>query len=170
MQVSYFQGDQHALNTAALTGTGASEGDAAYVLGFPMGLVGEQRNAVIVRSGAIARIRDVLAGKGNQFLVDASIFPGNSGGPVVTPPEIVAIQGTKAHGNAGLIGIVRAYVPYRDEAVSRQTGMTRVIFEENSGLAAVHPVDCIEQTIAAHRESLKPQPVQTTSAPEGDGG
>ena len=32
-------------------------------------------------------------------------------------------------------------------AVSRQTGETRVVFTENSGLSVVHPVDAIDEVI-----------------------
>jgi S1-C subfamily serine protease len=86
--------------------------------------------------------------KANQtFLVDAFVFPGNSGGPVVSKPEALSIEGTKSQNAAYLIGIVQSYVPYQDLAVSLQTKRPRVVFEENSGLAAVHPVDLIEETI-----------------------
>ncbi len=149
MQVAYFQGDQHSATIDALNELGVAEGDFAYLLGFPMGLVGEHRNAVIVRSGALARVLDLLARTSKIFLVDAFVFPGNSGGPVVLKPEAVAIEGTKAQLAPYLIGIVQAYVPYQDVAVSAQTGRPRVIFEENAGLAAAHPVDFIEETIAA---------------------
>jgi hypothetical protein len=149
MQVAYFQGDQHSATIDAMNALGVTEGDFAYVLGFPMGLVGEHRNAVIVRSGTLARVRDLLARSSKIFLVDAFVFPGNSGGPVVLKPEALAIEGTKPQVAPYLIGIVQAYVPYQDVAVSAQTGRPRVIFEENAGLAAVHPVDFIEETIAA---------------------
>jgi hypothetical protein len=64
-------------------------------------------------------------------------------------PEALAIEGTKPQVAPYLIGIVQAYVPYQDVAVSLQTARPRVIFEENTGLAAVHPVDFIAETIAA---------------------
>jgi len=149
MQVAYFQGDQHSAAIDAMNALGVTEGDFAYVFGFPMGLVGEHRNAVIVRSGTLARVRDTLARTSKIFLVDAFAFPGNSGGPVVLKPEAVAIAGTKPQLVPYLIGIVQAYVPYQDIAVSLQTGRPRVIFEENAGLAAVHPVDFIIETIVA---------------------
>jgi hypothetical protein len=149
MQVAYFQGDQHGATIDALNALGVTEGDFAYVLGFPMGLVGEHRNAVIVRSGTLARVRDLLARSSKIFLVDAFVFPGNSGGPVVLKPEAITIEGTKPQVAPYLIGIVQAYVPYQDVAVSLQTGRPRVIFEENAGLAAVHPVDFIIETIVA---------------------
>ncbi|MBM3127600.1 MAG: trypsin-like peptidase domain-containing protein [Chloroflexi bacterium] len=149
MQVAYFQGDQHSATIDALNALGVTEGDFAYVLGFPMGLVGQHRNTVIVRSGTLARVRDLLARSSKIFLVDAFVFPGNSGGPVVLKPEAVAIEGTKPQVAPYLIGVVQAYVPYQDVAISAQTGRPRVIFEENTGLAAVHPVDFIIETIAA---------------------
>ncbi len=149
MQVAYFRSDLEA-NVEKLKDLGITEGDFVYVLGFPMGFVGDLRNTVIVRGGSIARIRDVLAGTSREFLVDAFIFPGNSGGPVVSKPEALSIEGTKSQKTAFLIGIVKSYVPYRDVAISLQTKRPRVIFEENSGLAAVHSVDCIHEAIQEH--------------------
>jgi len=149
MQVAYFQADQHSATMDDLNALGVTEGDFAYVLGFPMGLVGQHRNAAIVRSGTLARVRDLLARTSKIFLVDAFVFPGNSGGPVILKPEAIAIEGTKPQLVPYLIGIVQAYVPYDDVAFSAQTGRPRVIFEENTGLAAAHPVDFIIETIVA---------------------
>jgi hypothetical protein len=153
MQVAFFHDDRDVARLADLQAMGITEGDFAYVLGFPMGLVGEKRNAVIVRNGSLARIRDVLDRSNTTFLVDAFVFPGNSGGPVILKPESVTIEGTPLHPIACLIGVVRAYVPYQDVAISAQTGRPRVIFEENTGLAAVHPVDFIEETIYAQQRA-----------------
>ncbi len=147
MDVSLFQSDQNALNVEGLKKAGMSEGDFVFVMGFPMGLVGEERNTVIVRGGVIARIRETLARPTKGYMVDTIVFPGNSGGPIITKPETVAIQGTRPQKSASLIGIVASYVPYKDVAVSQQTGNIRVIFEENSGLAEAYSVDCIDQTI-----------------------
>lgn len=152
MQAAFFTSDQLVANIDKMNELGITEGDFAYVLGFPMGLIGGQRNTVIVRSGSIARIRDTLIKANETFLVDAFIFPGNSGGPVVSKPEFLAITGTKSQSSAYLIGIVCSYLTYKDVAVSRQTGRDRVIFEENSGLAAAHPVDFIEEIIQANLE------------------
>lgn len=162
MQVNYFHNDDHSANVDKMNAIGITEGDFAYVLGFPMGLIGDKRNTVIVRSGSIARIRDALAKSNNTFLVDAFIFPGNSGGPVVTKPDAMSIQGTKAQTAAYLIGIVRAFVSYQDVAISQQTHRPRVVFEENSGLAEVHPMDLVDETIRLHRKKLSPD---TTTTP-----
>ncbi len=79
--------------------------------------------------------------------MDAFVFPGNSGGPVVLKPEVVAIDGTASVGKTYLIGVVQSYIPYEDIAVSLQTLKPRVVSSENSGLAAVYPVEHIEETI-----------------------
>lgn len=152
MQANYFLSNMHVANVQKLNELGIIEGDFAYVLGFPMGIVGTTRNTVIARSGTIARIRDALTNDNNEFLIDAFVFPGNSGGPVVSKPEALAIEGTKRQKASYLIGIVKQYVPYKDVAISLQTKRPRVVFEENSGLAAVHPIDFVQEIIKKQLE------------------
>jgi S1-C subfamily serine protease len=144
---SFFRLDDHAMGVADMVREGVSEGDSVFTLGFPLGIVAAHSLHVIARSGSIARVRDVLRSQQSAFLIDANIFPGNSGGPVVTRPEISSIQDTSAIGKAALIGIVKSYLPYSDVAVSSQTGNPRVIFEENSGLALVETVDSIKTAV-----------------------
>ena len=144
---SFFHLDEHVMDVSDMQSGGISEGDSIFVLGFPLGIVSDQSKHVISRSGSIARIRDVLANQQSCFLVDANIFPGNSGGPVITRPEVSSIQGTQAINKAALIGIVKSYLPYKDIAISQQTGNPRVIFEENSGLALVETTDNIKSTV-----------------------
>ncbi|MFI5035453.1 MAG: serine protease [Acidimicrobiales bacterium] len=148
---NFFELDNHALNIAQLKESGISEGSHVVVMGFPMQIIGAVRKAVLVRSGSIAQISDLLSGYLPTFLVDATVLPGNSGGPVVNLPEMIAIQGTKNQATSNLIGIISAYLPYQEVAVSPQTGRTRVVFEENSGLGIVYPVDAILQTIELAR-------------------
>ena len=178
MAVSFFGSDQHALNVGGLEETGVSEGDFVFVMGFPMGLVGEERNTVIVRSGVIARVRETLARPTDRYIIDTVVFPGNSGGPVIRKPETVAIRGTRTQNSANLIGIVASYIPYRDIAVSKQTGNVRVIFEENSGLAEAFSVDCIDETIdqleatmagTIHQEA-QPEASEKAAADDADKG
>lgn len=135
-----FTNDEDSADINRLKDIGVSAGDPIFVLGFPMNLAGEQRNYVIVRPGAIARVGDLIKSAATILLIDSHIFPGNSGGPVVLAPQMTAIAGTKSNNRAYLVGMVRAYVPYTDVAISPQTGHPRIVFEENSGLAEVVPI------------------------------
>jgi len=146
-QFGFFKLDKDVIPISEMKNIGVSEGDGIFVMGFPMGIVAPEKKYAIVRAGTIARIRDAIEGQQSHFLIDASVFPGNSGGPVVIKPEVVSILGTKAINRAALIGIVKSYLLYKDVAISQQTGNPRVIFEENSGLALVETVDNIISTV-----------------------
>lgn len=117
-----------------------TEGLGVFLLGFPLGLIGSQRNYAVVRGGVIARIQDYTKGEGSTFLIDAPAFPGNSGGPVILRIETSAVGGTKPISRALLIGMISHYVPYRDVTISKQTGEARSVLVENSGLALVVPI------------------------------
>lgn len=155
---SYFAEDKSVVSAEILKNSSISEGDGVFLLGYPMGLVGDHHH-VICRNGSIARLRDVKDGSGTQILLDGLVFPGNSGGPVITRPVMHSITGTDSFKSAHLLGIVTSYVPYRDVAVSQQTNNPRVIFEENSGLSIAHPAELITQTVAAahkrHKQRIK---------------
>jgi len=53
-----------------------------------------------------------------------------------------------------LIGIAASSIHYRETLVNTQTGTTRFVSRENSGLTAVVPVDYIQETIALHSRQL----------------
>ena len=145
--ISCFRSDSHVIDRDAANSIGVSEGDGVFILGFPLGIAGENRNDVIVRHGVLSRIQAWLRNDQDEFWIDSSIYPGNSGGPVLTKPEMGAIEGTKVNRNCQLIGMVSSYLPFKDVAISTQTGRTRVTFEENSGLAVVVPVDQVHETV-----------------------
>jgi S1-C subfamily serine protease len=160
MRFSYFREDDHAYTIAELKSEGVTEGDGVYVLGYPMGLVDTKWQSVICRLGCIARIQDVINSGTGDFLIDASVFPGNSGGPVVLQPESTAITGTKSVSKANLIGVVKSYLPYQDVAVSMQTRRPRITFDENSGLSPVIPVDRLNELMDASIRRLKNRSAQ----------
>jgi hypothetical protein len=153
IKFAYFHSDAHVADREIIRELEMTEGDGVFTLGFPLGLVGGARNFVIARQGIIARIRDVLSGSGHEFLIDSSIFPGNSGGPVVLRTDISSIQGTKPQRRSYLIGVVKGYVPYRDVIYSEHPKRPRVAFEENSGLASIVLMDYVKEAIEAHRLS-----------------
>ncbi len=151
---AFIEDDKNAADVKKLKQIGTSAGDGAFVLGFPMNLAGVQRNYVIVRKGIVARISEMLDRRSMTFLLDLFVFPGNSGSPVVLKPEITAISDTSPNNVAYVIGIVNSYRPYTDVAVSQQTHRARIIFEENSGLAEVIPLDRVDETIQAYRTTF----------------
>jgi len=163
MQVDFFPNDQVVAGRSKLVDLGVAEGDFVYVLGFPLGLVGVERNLAIVRQGVLARVSDALLNPNHNYLVDAFIFPGSSGGPVILKPELAYIKetehvkGTKPIPMPFLIGLVKEYITYQDVAISPQTRRPRIVFEENSGLAEVIPIDRVQECIDACVRSENPQ-------------
>lgn len=123
-----------------------STGDGLFVLGFPMRISGKARNFVIVRQGIMARVDEEVLEDG-FFYIDASAYPGNSGGPVIHKPEVVAITGTQSNSSAGLIGVISSGETYSDVAISQQTGEPRIIFTEQTGLVRVVPTELIFEII-----------------------
>lgn len=154
MKYNYFRSDDCIFTRDKLIEIGITEGDFVYVLGFPMGIVAKDRQHVILRNGVIARIRDLFENRSTDFIVDAFVFPGNSGGPVVLKPEMICIEGTKSNLTAGLIGVIKSYIPFKDVAVSQQTGNVRIVFEDNSGLSIVEPVDYILEAIEEFKRKV----------------
>ena len=147
IEFSFFASDDSTFTLDQARENQVCEGDGVFVLGFPLGEAGDERNYTIVRQGIIARAQDWLNGDGQSFLIDASIFPGNSGGPILLKPEAVSIQGTKSNNRCGLLGMVSSYLPYQEVAISTQTERPRMIFEENSGLGVAVPHDLIKETV-----------------------
>jgi len=126
------------------------QGDEIFVVGFPMGITGEEKNYTILRSGIIARLDDEIINQTKSFLIDSFVFPGNSGSPVILKPSIVSIEGTNPVNTAYLIGVVSSYIPYEEVAYSLQTDppKERITFTENSGLASVVPLDYIREIVS----------------------
>ena len=142
--------DEHALTLEKMKETGVEEGNLVYALGFPLNLQKDiPIKAPICRLGCISRIADAFINPkaATEFLVDAQTFPGNSGGPIISRPEVFGITDTPYNSNACLIGVLSAYIPYLEPLISIQTGKQRMLQEENSGLTVVHPVDRIREVI-----------------------
>ena len=168
LRLSFMDIDDHAITLQKMKETGVDEGSLVYALGFPMNLMNDSVKTPICRLGCISRISDAFVSPhtSETFLVDAQTFPGNSGGPIISRPEFISIQGTAQNRNANLIGIVSAYIPYRDTLVSQQTHQPIMIREENSGLTIVHPVDRIKEVIELEwkRADLKKRTLTTQMA------
>lgn len=142
---------------------GISAGDDVYVIGFPMGIAGEEQNYPCVKAGLISRIDKEVVNMKKQFIIDSSIFPGNSGGPVVLKPTSISLEGTKAVGKSFLIGVISSYLPYEDKLYTHQTNPHSVVSltRENSGLSFCVPMDFIkdiyDKWIANQKQIEEPQ-------------
>lgn len=172
LSLNFFDLKNHALTLADMQKTGVDEGSLVYAMGFPMNLVDDKIKAPICRLGCISRVADAFSNSQNAscFLVDAQTFPGNSGGPIISRPESMSIAGTPSNSTADLIGILSAYIPYRDTLVSSQTSQTVMIREENSGLTIVHPVDRIKEVVELEwqRNEIVKKAFQRTQAQNAD--
>ena len=123
------------------------EGEGVFVIGFPLGLVGDTRNYPIVRYGVIARIQDWIRRHQDTFLIDVPAFPGNSGAPVVLKPETTALAGTRPITQCLLVGVISKQLRSREVAVSERTGEPRIVFQEDTGLAEVVPVEMVHEAV-----------------------
>ncbi len=158
---------------------GISQGDDVFVLGFPMGITGDQRMYVINRSGSIARIDEEIVKDQCCYLIDSFVFPGNSGGPVILKPQAISVTGTKAVETAYVIGLIKGYIPYEEIAYSLKSDPPepRIKFIDNSGLANVVPMDFVlelghemvrEQQKTEKAQDAKPvaEPARKESLPD----
>ncbi len=144
--VNWFDLDEDTLTTKQMTDTGVIEGSLVYTMGFPMSLVEMNKKRPICRLGCISRIADENDTPMN-LLIDAQVFPGNSGGPVINRPEITSVGGTPYNTKANLIGVVYAYIPYEEHLLNMQTNEIVSKQVDNSGLALVCPVNYIREVI-----------------------
>ncbi len=150
MDLSFFR-PSDILTSGQAQERGIGPGQELFVLGFPLGISGTARNYSVARAGMIARLDEEILREHKGYLIDASIYPGNSGGPVIVKPTGVSLVGRQPVTKAYLMGTVRAYIPFQDIAVSQQTG-ARVAFSENSGLAWITPMEYVLEAIRMLRD------------------
>jgi Trypsin-like peptidase domain len=145
--------DQHFMRTGEMQKAGVSEGDGVFLLGFSLGIVDGRLPTPIVR-GTIARVRDTYVDPVREFMVDAPVFPGGSGGPVFLKPEILSLDGTApAINRSWMIGIARTAHTW-DHSLASAEDIALVTFRDNAGLCSVITTDKLayifERDIAAN--------------------
>ena len=153
LQFSAFDIDEHTLTSEEFLAQGGDEGSFIYMLGYPMGLVDVDSNSPICRSGCVARMSKGEIDKTKKILLDIQNFPGNSGSPIISKPEVVSISGTKALGKCALIGIVNSYIVYNAPVVNNLTKKVE-IRSENSGIANANPAEFIKEVVEYKMEQL----------------
>lgn len=133
-----------------------------FFLAYQPGIEPKTKIEPIVRIGTISHVVE-----GGIFYIDGAVFPGNSGSPVFFKPSPIrysetgiSIGGDELGGK--FVGVIGAYVPYREIARSDQTGEPRVIFEENTGLSIVWSVDILNEIINSEKfkEQVKKLPTK----------
>ena len=118
-----------------------------FFLSYQPGTVEIDRISPIFRGGIISRIN-----KDRTLYIDGAAFPGNSGSPVFLRPSPIRFDrnnisiGRDPLGGK-FIGIIGSYIPYQDVAISSQTRRPRVVFEENTGISIVWPVEYIKEIL-----------------------
>ena len=147
IDINFIDIDANVATTNEFLSGGGGEGSLVYMLGYPMGLVNIESNTPICRLGCVARMDEYEINKEKKILLDIQNFPGNSGSPILTRPEVMSVGGAKPFDRSVLLGIICSYIPYRDWLISKQTGEIVEIRTENSGIANCIPVEFIREVI-----------------------
>lgn len=147
LNLSAFNLDDQALKSNDFIEQGGAEGSPVYMLGFPLGLKIDDFEAPVCRMGCIARINSLEIKKNKIFLLNIQNISGHSGSPIISQPEAISVEGTKAFDKSVLIGIVFAYATYGEQVISPETKETVGILAENSGIAFAYPVEYIRDTV-----------------------
>jgi len=129
------------------------EGESIFVLGYP-GIAGNDRLVrPILRQGIVAWTDPKHPGE-SPFLVDANIFPGNSGGPVIQVPIGLMKDGSYnffGGGHLNLLGIVSQTGEQDISTVISHPGMpqieTRTPIVGIGGLGIIEPASKVQRLI-----------------------
>lgn len=123
-----------------LSRTNLDAGAPLLVIGFPLGLRDELHSSPVVRAGVVARTDPT------ETLIDATILPGNSGGPVVYMPAVVtgaAIRQAVIN-RAMLIGLVKGVYEYSSDKTPdavKHNSLLSIIVTSDEILALINRED-----------------------------
>ncbi|AUB55245.1 hypothetical protein BK007_03925 [Methanobacterium subterraneum] len=157
--INYFRSEGNVLITKKMKEKGISEGDSISVLGFPKDVFydlepdrNNPKRILVSRVGSIANIQQLFDGESDQFIIDAPIFPGNSGGAVLSNIELIN-QDDKSDRKiwVSLIGIVSDLYSYNEITSGK---LSSIHFGHNSDLGAVYPVDLINEIMEYFKNEM----------------
>ena len=117
-----------------------------FFISFQPGIEGRDSLTPVIRRGMVS-----VVNSDGSFYMDAFAFPGNSGSPVFIRPSagnLFTQEGVSLGADprsCRFVGVIGAYLPYREVAISTQTKRPRVIFEENTGLALVWQAEVLRE-------------------------
>lgn len=113
-----------------------------FVYGYP-GFVGNNILTRAVTRGGIVAWTDPNGPSSNPFLIDAAIFPGNSGGPVFANPSGVQANGVfSIGGKAAWLGIVS-----KSYGTQLQNGSQIINLQGFGSLGVVEPVSEVRKLL-----------------------
>lgn len=110
-----------------------------FIAGYPksLGLIQNTKynfNRPLLRKGVIAGI-DI---KSMVIVVDCPVYPGNSGGPVIT--QKIINQDNGIFEKTELIGLVSEFIPFVEYWENKRYGYSNTTIN-NSGFSIVEPMD-----------------------------
>ncbi len=146
-KISPFEIDLASVTTEQYLAEGGSAGSSAFLMGYPMGVSENESAQPIVRTGCIARMDPAEIKRSGMFIVDIPSYPGNSGSPVLTKPEVVAMQGSKPFQKCALLGMISAPISFKEVQMDKKSGDIKQVRNENSGLARVIPMEYIREVL-----------------------
>ena len=129
---------------------GVTEGHEVLVMGYAPGGYSTTENWPLVRRGAIGQITPYKRGLTESLVLDAGIFEGTSGGPVMLLPTTIARGGNPIQ-QGGLLGMVCG-TSYRHSPMgwvegTTTTGRVRIPIErQHIGVGYIAPVEAILKT------------------------
>ncbi len=124
------------------------EGDSVLFTGLFVQFIGQVKSEPIVREGKIAMIPDekmptTLHVLGNVYLVDAHVFGGNSGSPMLVNLSGQRDNGLMAGYNYHLLGLISGYVQETSDFKLQPVASYAGTVVANSGVATVVPAQQI---------------------------
>ena len=142
-----FVAERGTLTRIAASDFGLLEGDEVFMIGFPIGWREAQQDYPIVRHGTLAQIQGWLRKEHDTFLIDSAGFPGNSGGPVITKPQLKTVDGVQSSSGFLLIGMVSNLKTWKEEGTGEILDLV--------DLVEIIPMDLIDETIELAKEQEK---------------
>ena len=121
-----------------------------------MGLVNINSKTPICRMGCVACIDEKEIDEEKRILLDIQNYPGNSGSPIISRPELGSVGKTTPIKNAVLIGIINSYIPYQEQLMNMQIKKVVEIRSENSGIAVANPVEFIKDVMEIEFKRMFP--------------
>lgn len=135
----------HIITRQTAANKGVFEGEDVFILGYPIGWRPATLDYPIVRGGTVGQIRGWINGHHNSILVSGTVFPGNSGSPVILRPQPGGMSGTPVVTEVHLLGMVSSY--------ERVPSPEMPYGGENSGIMDIVPIDIIYDLVNENTRS-----------------